>query len=168
MLRDFRKNKLFSRRVALVGGAQVGLISALITRLGYLQIFKYDEYSTKSDSNRIRALIAPAPRGLILDRNAQILATSHHNYRLLLYTENKPNIQQIIGKLSEVLALSDKDQEIIFRFIQYILFKNELSNKNSLLLHFYFKENPDDWSDEKYAKMRARLYYALKTTAVNI
>ncbi len=127
MLRDFRKNKLFNRRVALIGGAQVGLISALIARLGYLQIFKYDEYSTKSDSNRIRALIAPAPRGLILDRNAQILATSHHNYRLLLYTENKPNIQQIIGKLSEVLALSDKDQEIIFSRIKNSRRKNIIS-----------------------------------------
>ena len=100
MLRDFRKNKLFTRRTAIIGGAQAGLISALIARLGYLQIFKYEEYSTKSDSNRIRPLIAPAPRGLIMDRNAKALTTNHHNYRLLLYTENKPDVQNTIDKLN--------------------------------------------------------------------
>lgn len=33
--------------------------------------------------------------------------------------------------------------------------------RDTALLHFYFKENPDDWTDEKYAKMRARLFMVL-------
>jgi hypothetical protein len=33
--------------------------------------------------------------------------------------------------------------------------------RDTALLHFYFKEDPDRWSDEKYAINRARLYFAL-------
>ena len=132
MLRDFRKNKLFTRRTAIIGGAQAGLISALIARLGYLQIFKYEEYSTKSDSNRIRPLIAPAPRGLIMDRNAKALTTNHHNYRLLLYTENKPDVQNTIDKLAEILALSDQDREIILSRIKNAKRKSIISLMDNL------------------------------------
>lgn len=34
---------------------------------------------------------------------------------------------------------------------------------DTALLHFFFKEDPDNWDDEKYARNRARLYYALNT-----
>ncbi len=113
MLRDFRKNKVFNRRAAIVGGAQVGLFSVLVARLGYLQIFKYNEYSTKSDSNRIRPLVTTAVRGLIMDKNGKALTSNRHNYRLLLYTENRPNIQKTVEILTEILALTDEDQAII-------------------------------------------------------
>jgi penicillin-binding protein 2 len=113
MLRDFRKNKIFNRRAAIVGGAQAGLFSILVARLGYLQIFKYSEYSTKSDSNRIRPLVTNAVRGLIMDKNGKALTSNRHNYRLLLYTENRPNIQKTVEILTEILALNDEDQAII-------------------------------------------------------
>jgi len=113
VIKDFRKNKVFNRRIAIVGGLQAGLISTLVFRLGYLQIFKYDEYVTKSDGNRIRSLISPAPRGAITDRNNKPLTNNNRNYRLLLYTENKPSIKKSIEVLSEILDLSDADQKII-------------------------------------------------------
>ncbi|MFT5702823.1 MAG: penicillin-binding protein 2 [Rickettsiales bacterium] len=106
MLRDFRKNKLFNRRIAIMGGVQVGLISILIARLSFLQIFKYKEYSTKSDRNRIRPLVSPAQRGLIVDRNGVELTTNHNNYRLLLYFESKPDTKKLIEQLAEIMALS--------------------------------------------------------------
>jgi len=132
MLRDFRKNKLFNRRVAIIGVAQAGLITALVARLGYLQIFKYEEYSTKSDSNRIRALISPAQRGIIVDRNSKALTSNRRNYRLLLYTENKPDIQKIIDQLTEILYLSAREQEIILSRIKNSRHKNIISLMDDL------------------------------------
>lgn len=118
MLRDIRKNKLFNRRTAILGGVQTGLISALIARLGYLQIFKYDEYSTKSDSNRIRPIINPAPRGIVYDRKAIPLTTNKNNYRLLLYNENKRDVKNIIEEIAKILALEDEEKQIIFNRIR--------------------------------------------------
>ena len=48
--------------------------------------------------------------------------------------------------------------------------ENKLNEFNAIgrdtaLLHFYFKEDPDSWSDEKFAKMQVRLNYVLTTLA---
>ena len=48
-----------------------------------------------------------------MDRNAKALTDNRHNYRLFLYTENKPNVQKTLEKLTEILALSEADQQII-------------------------------------------------------
>lgn len=37
--------------------------------------------------------------------------------------------------------------------------------RDTALLHLFFREDPDSWSDEKFAKMRARLNYALSVMA---
>ena len=37
--------------------------------------------------------------------------------------------------------------------------------QDTALLHFYFKEDPEGWSDEKFARKKAQLHYALKTLA---
>ena len=66
MLRDIRKNKIFNRRALIIGAGQTALASALVTRLTYLQLWKHREYSIQSDSNRIKPMINPAPRGTCL------------------------------------------------------------------------------------------------------
>ena len=43
MLRDIRKNKIFNRRVFILGIGQSILTSFLLLRLGYLQIWKHNQ-----------------------------------------------------------------------------------------------------------------------------
>jgi penicillin-binding protein 2 len=113
LIRDFRKNKRFNRRRAIVGSAQIGLMSLLVSRLGYLQIFKNEEYSTKSDNNRIKPLISPAPRGIIYDRNGEELTGNRSNYRLLFYSEKRSKIPHLVEVLSEILDLTAPQKENI-------------------------------------------------------
>ena len=91
MLRDIRKNKIFNRRALVLGSAQSALAGALVMRLSYLQLWKHEEYSIQSDSNRIKPIINPAPRGMIFDRNGISLTKNESNFRLLLYIEKKRN-----------------------------------------------------------------------------
>lgn len=132
MLKDFRKNQTFNRRTAIVGGIQVGLFSALVARLGYLQIFKYEEYSTKADKNRIRPLIAPAPRGLVTDRNNQALTNNEHNYRLLLYSDSRPNAEKTVEILTSVLSLSAAEQEVVTNRLRNARRRNVISLLDNL------------------------------------
>ena len=115
MRRDFRKNKLFNRRTFLLSGVQASLTTILITRLAYLQLIKYDEYSTKSDSNRIKPLINPAPRGVIVDRNGFPMTRNDQNYRLLLYSENRSNIANTIESVAKILYLDQQTKDLIFK-----------------------------------------------------
>lgn len=112
MLRDIRKNKIFTRRVMILSAAQSALASALVMRLGYLQLWKHEEYSIQSDSNRIKPIINPAPRGTIYDRNDVPLTTNTNNYRLLLYLRRKGGVDEVIEKLSKVLDLTEEQKNL--------------------------------------------------------
>ncbi len=127
MRRDFRKNKLFNRRTFLLSGVQASLTTILITRLAYLQLIKYDEYSTKSDSNRIKPLINPAPRGIIVDRNGFPMTRNDQNYRLLLYSENRSNIANTIESVAKILDLDQQTKDLIFKRIKNIRRKSMIS-----------------------------------------
>ena len=58
------------------------LITILIFRYFQLQILNFDQYSKKANTNRIRKVTLSAPRGLILDRNGQILVDNIPTYIL--------------------------------------------------------------------------------------
>ncbi|MDA0902692.1 MAG: hypothetical protein O3B09_04720, partial [Proteobacteria bacterium] len=133
MRRDFRKNKLFNRRTLILGGIKSSLTAILITRLGYLQLFKNEEYTTRSDQNRIKALINPAPRGVIVDRNDVALTQNNQNYRLLLYLENKSDTIQTVQNLKEILNFDDKTQDRMLKKIKNARKKSIISLMDNLL-----------------------------------
>ena len=118
MLRDIRKNKVFNRRAFFLGAAQSTLATVLVTRLSYLQLWKHEEYSIQSDSNRIKPLIKPAPRGIVFDRNDIPLTKNDGNYRLLLYSESKKNSNDLIEKLGKILELSEETKNLFLTKIK--------------------------------------------------
>lgn len=111
MLRDIRKTKIFNRRTFFVNGAQATLTGALLLRLSWLQLWKHGEYSVQSDSNSIKPIITPAPRGIVFDRKGVALAVNENNYRLLLYLENKKRAEELLPVLIEVLDLDEDAQK---------------------------------------------------------
>ena len=54
----------------------------LLYRFFQLQVLDYDLYTQRANSNRIRATSIPAPRGLILDRNGEIIVDNYPTYVL--------------------------------------------------------------------------------------
>ncbi len=57
----------------VLGIVAVALFAALFTRLWYLQVLTTDDFELAAQSNRTQEVIIEAPRGRILDRNAQVL-----------------------------------------------------------------------------------------------
>ena len=72
----------------LAVGIAVCLILVLIIRFFQLQILDYDQYSKKANTNRIRKVTTSAPRGLILDRNGNILEITYLHIFSMQYQEN--------------------------------------------------------------------------------
>lgn len=118
MLRDYRKNKLFNRRTFILTSIRSFLSGLLVLRLGYLQLGKHKEYSMRSDSNSVKAMIQPALRGIIYDRNRKPLVANRQNYRLLLYLESHKNVQKTINELIKILRLDKETQDDIARRIE--------------------------------------------------
>ncbi len=132
MLRDIRKNKIFNRRALVLGSAQSALAGALVMRLSYLQLWKHEEYSIQSDSNRIKPVINPAPRGTVVDRHGFPLTKNDSNYRLLLYLDRKRDVDELVAKLTEVLDLSDEAKNIFITKIKNARRKSIISLMDNL------------------------------------
>ncbi|MEX2452256.1 MAG: penicillin-binding protein 2 [Rhodospirillales bacterium] len=117
MLGDTDRQKLLTRRAALLGGGKFVLLSALAGRLYYLQVVEAERYATLADENRISLRLLPPPRGRIVDRFGKPLAINRQNYRVVLISENTRDIGGTLDQLGKMLPLSEGDRRRILREI---------------------------------------------------
>lgn len=118
MYRDNSRFKIFSRRVAILGGAKVTLLGLLAGRMYQLQVIDSDRYKTLSDDNRINIRLLPPPRGRILDRYGRPLALNQENYRVTLVAEQVRDVEATLDTLSGIISLSDHERQRILREIR--------------------------------------------------
>ena len=58
---DNERQRTFSRRGLLLGGAQALLLTGLAARMYYLQVIEADRYKTLAEDNRISLRLLPPP-----------------------------------------------------------------------------------------------------------
>jgi penicillin-binding protein 2 len=75
-------------RLRVIQILAVLMITALGVRLYYLQIIKGSYYAERAENQRIRLLPIPAPRGVIFDRNSNLLVDSRPTYNVILSRED--------------------------------------------------------------------------------
>jgi penicillin-binding protein 2 len=75
---------VFHRRAFLLGGFAGLALGALGGRLAMLQLVQTQRYEKLSASNQFNFKLVPPPRGVIVDRNGDILASNRPNFRLLV------------------------------------------------------------------------------------
>ncbi len=81
------------------------IVSCLTLRLWYIQIVQGEYYNQKSQDNRIRTRRIRALRGIITDRNREILADNSLAFNLQLIPENIDEIENV----AELLATQIDD-----------------------------------------------------------
>ena len=106
---------VFSRRMLLVGGAQVAIVGALITRLGYLAIAQNEHYTLLSENNRVQLIPVPPRRGWIIDRNGKPIAINRSSFRVDLIPQQIEDIPRTVATLTRLLDLIPDEVERINR-----------------------------------------------------
>jgi penicillin-binding protein 2 len=85
----------------------LGIISlvffGVFLKLFYLQILNYPYYRGLSDTNSLRLITARAPRGIITDRNGEILATNVPAYSLYVIPADLKGSGSSLVRLSQIL-----------------------------------------------------------------
>jgi penicillin-binding protein 2 len=112
---DLDRIKTYNRRTAILAGGQFLLLSSLVGRLYYLQVLQSDRYAMLADENRINIKLLPLPRGRILDRNGEALATNRLNYRVAMVSEHTKDITATLDSLASLIPLSERDYQRILR-----------------------------------------------------
>ncbi len=104
---------IFSRRAMLLGGLQAGVGGLLALRLGYLAIVQNEQYSLKSESNRLNLTLIPPRRGWIIDRNGKALADNRVAPRVDIIPDRLQDERRVLSELQTLLRLSPDTMERI-------------------------------------------------------
>jgi penicillin-binding protein 2 len=82
------------------------LVALLLGAFFRIQVLGSSVWALRADSNRLRQLPVPAPRGTIYDRNEDILADNAPGYAVTLLPGPPDSIQATLGRLAPHMDLS--------------------------------------------------------------
>lgn len=111
-LKDPRdEQRLFVRRTRLARIVIIVCMLTLLSRFFWLQIIAHENFSTRSESNRVSIRPLAPNRGLIYDRRGRVIAENRPAYRLEIVPEKVKDIPALLDELSGLIALSDDDRQ---------------------------------------------------------
>ncbi|MBD8525174.1 penicillin-binding protein 2 [Pseudomarimonas arenosa] len=109
------ESNLFQAR-ALIALLLIALALLILAgRFYWLQISQHDELLTRSDANRVKLHPIVPARGLIYDRNGELLADNVPAYRLEVVLEQVKDLPHLLDQLSQVIPLSEEERQ---RFLE--------------------------------------------------
>lgn len=114
-IRQFERDPEVNRRLRVFYVAAIVIFFLLTLRLYYLQVIKYRHFYSLSEENRVRLRPVRAPRGLILDRNGEILADSKPAFQLVCTPYDVVDLE---GELRFLLEIVDMDLKEVAEKIQ--------------------------------------------------
>ncbi|MBR2136746.1 MAG: penicillin-binding protein 2 [Alphaproteobacteria bacterium] len=110
MSKNTDKIKVLSRRTLWIILFNLAAFLLIVARLCYLQIYQADKYRTLSDENRISTRFLVAPRGVIYDRNGELIAKNDQNFQVLLIAEQTPDIQKTLEIFERIVPFNDEEK----------------------------------------------------------
>ena len=115
MLKIDNKADIYTYRVLFF--ILCSLMMVLIGRYYYLQVVEYDRHFSKSQINRVKAVTTYASRGLIFDRNGELLVDNYPTYVLTVTPYKLDDKEKSFKELSSIL--NTKPDELDRRYKKY-------------------------------------------------
>lgn len=112
------ESQIFFDRVAVGFGLLILLTLLLVARLVYLQIIQHNVYATLSDQNRIQVQSVPPIRGLIYDRNGELIADNIPSYSLTMTVERVDDVDETLAHIDRLIGLTDDQIEAFKRRLE--------------------------------------------------
>ena len=103
------ERSVFLNRVLFSSLAILFLGGLIISRLIYLMVIESDELSLRSVNNTLRTQSIPAPRGLILDRNIEVIAENKPKFQLEMVPEQVNKLESSLMYLTELGILDENE-----------------------------------------------------------
>lgn len=101
----YAKHIGFSTRLNRIGLVVAVIAGILVLRLFQLQIIRGDRYRTLSDNNRYRLQRLNAPRGMILDRNGEVLVDNRPAFALSAVPREMDDPERTVRQLAGLVAI---------------------------------------------------------------
>lgn len=93
------------RRSIIVVGCMALSFVALGLRLWFLQIGQGATFRERSETNRLKTIFIPPPRGVMVDRRGTEVVANRPSFHIEFIKEDAPDPHQVLRQLAEVLGL---------------------------------------------------------------
>ena len=138
------EKEVFLSRMLFCSIAILILATIIITRLFFLMVVESDQYKLRSLNNTIRTQSLPASRGLIYDRNKNILASNQPIFQLEMIPEQVLDIGMSLKQLADLDLINKSNIENI----------NQRINKNLQFKSIVLKRNLSETEVAVFANNR--------------
>ncbi len=113
------ERRLFEKR-ALTGFVIIALLMlALLARYVWLQVFAFESFSTRSESNRLAVRPVVPNRGIIYDRRGRVIADNQPAYRLEIIPENvagkTSGLDTLLDELATLIDIDEDDRKAFYK-----------------------------------------------------
>ncbi len=105
----FYENRVFLNRIVASVLFIILATMGLVARLVYLQVVGHVHYADLARDNRVKISPLPPARGMIFDRNGEVLADNFPTYSLEVFPEQVPDLEACLAELKKLLNLSDEE-----------------------------------------------------------
>jgi len=102
---DPRETEIYQRRLTRVTVFVLVVFGVLFVRLWFLQIIHGSRYRTESENNRIDLRDIMPSRGLVFDRNGQLLVDNRPSFILGVIPENIRDLDTLLSDLSTLVGI---------------------------------------------------------------
>ena len=110
-LRDQQRElTVFRNRLMLAGFAIIVAFAVLLGRFTWLQVVQRTYYHTLAEANRISVAPVVPNRGIILDRNGEVLAANYSAYTLEITPSKVASVESAIDELATIIDVSARDR----------------------------------------------------------
>ncbi|MDW7651142.1 MAG: penicillin-binding protein 2 [Bacillota bacterium] len=102
-------NKSLQRRLRVFSAVVVLVAVMLSARLAWLQIYNYEYYYARAETNRERKLQINATRGEIFDVHGELLASNRPGFAVSILDLSSRDASQVIAYLSDLLEMDEEE-----------------------------------------------------------
>ena len=110
--------RAFQLRVGVAGVIVLAALGLLLARFVWLQVLQHDAYRAKAEENRISVVPVSPARGLILDRNGEVLARNYLAYTLEIFPAQVANLEATIAELAGYVDIQPRDRARFRKLLQ--------------------------------------------------
>ncbi len=109
---------LLERRLRVARTVVWGALAALVVVFFRTQILEHSKYQLQSETNRLRPIPLPAPRGIITDRNGKVLADNVPGYTVsLLPAAHEDSLRAALRRIAPIVRLdSAATERVLVRY----------------------------------------------------
>ena len=118
-LSSSNRTRIISRRTILVGAIMAIPFPAFVARMYYLQEVLGTRYKKMAEQNRVQIRPIRPERGVLFDRQSQVLARDKPSPRLVIIPEQCPDPKGVMEKLSTLIPLSKRRKDDVLEKVNY-------------------------------------------------